>query len=60
MIDDIKEETGNSTWAAIARFAAGLDPMLRERVRANNPVTLYDLRVLVDEAAKAVAPDDTR
>lgn len=29
-------------------------------VRADNPVTLCDLRVLVDEAAKAVAPDDTR
>lgn len=29
-------------------------------VRADNPVTLCDLRVLVDEAAEAVAPDDAR
>ncbi|MGW0884654.1 hypothetical protein [Streptomyces sp. NPDC002671] len=28
-------------------------------MRADNPVTLCDLRVLVDEAAMAVAPDDT-
>lgn len=29
-------------------------------MRADNPVTLCDLRVFVDEAAEAVAPDDTR
>ncbi|MGW2936326.1 hypothetical protein ACWDA7_31755 [Streptomyces sp. NPDC001156] len=29
-------------------------------MRANNPVTLCDLRVLVDEGAKAVASDDAR
>ncbi|MBL3671003.1 hypothetical protein JL475_34700 [Streptomyces sp. M2CJ-2] len=29
-------------------------------VRADNPVTLRDLRVFVDEAAEAALPEDTR
>ncbi|MFD0503378.1 hypothetical protein ACFQ0G_11395 [Streptomyces chiangmaiensis] len=37
----------------------GLVPV-PQPVRADNPVTLRDLRVLVDEAAEAIPPDDTR